>query len=875
MGRHITILLTLILSFLYALPNLYPDQPTLILNNTISAEHAYQVLETNSIPFQTNNNGHLHFHSVDDQMLARDKIYALLDLNEGVTINLEKRTPSWLSKIGAQAMKLGLDLQGGIHFLLEVDTSHIEKTQDNNLVQRVKELLKSNKIRFTAIDEQSGGIQISLLSSQDNNSAAEMLTQYFPDARISINHSSLHLQHLANSNDAQAYAVAQTIVSLEKRINELGISEATIQQQGDRFISIDLPGIQDIIYAKKIIGKTATLRFQIVDGSNRFPAISSQDGESFALEPKIVLSGDSISYAHAKLDNGMPVVEIRLDGQADDFYAATAQYVGKRLAVVYSETKNNETDEYVISAPVIKQPLGDNFVIQGSSSYAEAKDLALLLRSGALAAPVKFVEETTIGPSLGSDNISKGIISLLAGSCVIFIFMAYYYRIFGVIANIALGLNVVMIIAILSIMGATLTLPGIAGIVLSVGMAVDANVLINERIREETIAKSSLKTAVAQGYGKALSAIIDANITTLLVTLVLFGLGSGAVKGFAITTCMGILSSIFTSVYFTQTVTEFCIHKGFIKSVNMQQDWFVNIPSINFMALSKKAFSFSTILLLSCLLIIPFKGINLGLDFTGGHQITIQTAHQTAEDIREGLKSIQILQPQVQTYGASNTFMIKIGQAESIASNQIAEQIAKAIPGSHVLQSEFIGPQIGSSMLQSSLFAVTIALAVTLVYVAIRFEHRFAISAIISLIHDPILILGIFSLTQIEFNLIALAAMLTILGYSINDTIVVYDRVRENFLQSLKINTLDVINDSINQTLSRTVLTSCLTLTVVASLYLFGGDYLHGFSLALLIGIVIGTYSSIYIAGSLALQLGLKREDLIPTPDSHGEIYEP
>lgn len=872
--RYAIILVSLVLSFIFALPNLFPDQPVLISSGSNSISSISKALSEKNIAFEIGQSGHIYFKSVDDQMLARDVIIMHTQDPNAVALNLEKRTPKWLGKIGAHAMKLGLDLQGGIHFLLEVDTSHIEKSHGESQSLRIKELLKSQRIRFTAIQENTHDTTIDLLSSADSDNAAALLINSIPDIKVSTNGSELTLSQHSSVQDARAYAVSQTIVSLEKRINELGISEATIQQQGDRYISIDLPGVQDIVYAKNIIGKTATLRFQMVDPNNQSPTLETTDGSALSLEPKVVLSGDSISYAHAKLNDGLPVVEIRLDGQADAFYAATTKYVGKRLAVIYSETKNNETLEHIISAPVIRQPLGDNFIIQGSASYTEAKDLALLLRSGALAAPVKFVEETTIGPSLGSDNITKGIISLLAGSSVIFLFMAYYYRTLGIMANAALCLNVIMILAILSIMGATLTLPGIAGIVLSVGMAVDANVLINERIREETIAGNSLRQAVTQGYEKALSAIIDANITTLLVTLVLFGLGSGAVKGFAITTCMGILSSIFTSVYFTQTMTELFIEKGWIRQVNMKKDWFVNIPKINFMKLSKKAFTFSIILLLSCLIILPFKGINLGLDFTGGHQITLKTDQYSAEGIREALKSINILQPQVQTYGTSDTFMIKIGQTDSATANELTHLVSSALPGSTVLQSEFIGPQIGSSMLKSSLFAVAVALAATLAYVAIRFEYRFAISAVISLIHDPILILGIFSLTQIEFNLIALAAMLTILGYSINDTIVVYDRVRENFQKSLKLNTTEVINDAINQTLSRTVLTSCLTLTVVASLYLFGGDYLHGFSLALLIGIIIGTYSSIYIAGSLALKLGLKRQDLIPTPEPTGEIYE-
>lgn len=866
--RVITIITAVALSVLYALPNLYPDSPTIIFSKDMQGSKLTSLLENHQLQYKIQEN-HLQFQSVDEQMKARDLLkYQFPD--EDFALNLEKNTPPWLQSVSAEAMKLGLDLQGGIHFLLEVDTSQIEKNQNDSELQYVKDWLRGQKLRYTDIMQEASSFRIKLLNPNQASEVASALKNHFAQYKITLDSGEVLLTAITTSGDATKYAVEQTIHSLEKRINELGISEATIQRQGEKYISIDLPGVQDIVHAKKIIGKTATLRLQLVADESQ-PGMSSlpdSEGHMIPLQPKTILSGDSISFAHAKHNDAQPVVEIQLDGNAYDFYRATAENVGKRLAVIYSEIKNDESIEYIISAPVIRQALGDNFVIQGSHSLQEAKDLALLLRSGALAAPVKFIEETTIGPSLGSDNIMKGVISLGVGSLMIFLFMGYYYRIFGMIANVALLLNVLMIISILSLMGATLTLPGIAGIVLSVGMAVDANVLINERIREETHAGKGLKVAISSGYAKALSAIIDANVTTLLVTFVLFSLGVGAVKGFAITTCMGIVASIFTSVYFTQALTDLLVHFNILTKVNLRRDWFSSIPKIDFLKLSNGAFKFSAILLLSCILILPFKGLNLGLDFTGGQQFTIETDGSiSSEDIRNKLETIGIEQAQVQTYGSSTSYMIKIGNPGNNV-NKISELIVQHLPQAHVLQAEFIGPQVGESMLKSSLFAVAFALLATMAYVAIRFEYRFAFSAIISLIHDPVLILGIFSLFQIEFNLIALAAMLTILGYSINDTIVVYDRVRENFINSLELDTKAVINDAINQTLSRTVLTSCLTLSVVLALFFFGGDYLSGFSLSLAIGIIIGTYSSIYIAGSFAVLLGLKRDDLLPQAET-------
>lgn len=870
--KFFSIVLGILIALLYALPSLFPDSPTLIFTGNIDHDYLTRVLSEEGIAHQWNEN-HLYFKDVDVQMQAKNLLEKHLGKQVEITLNLEKQTPKWLDFFSAKPMKLGLDLSGGTHFLLEVDTNEIQKHKGDSKKGILAQLLKDNRVRYQLLEDVEDGMCLSLLDQDEVEKAKQVISLHLPAYQLSFEDRKIHL---ASNKDTEtiSYVINQTINSLEKRINELGISEATIQQQGDRYISIDLPGIQDIVHAKKIIGKTATLKFYMVAHGEHSKIIKDQEGTAYPLQDNMILGGDSIAFAHAKLQDGRAIVEIQLDGHAQSFYRATAEHVGDRLAVVYSEIKpdGKEASEYVISAPVIQQPLGDHFLIQGSGSLAEAKDLALLLRSGALAAPVKFVEETIIGPSLGFDNIFKGVLSLAVGSLIIFIFMGYYYRALGMIANVALLLNIVVIVAMLSLLGATLTLPGIAGIVLSVGMAVDANVLINERIREEIQAGKHLKKAVSSGYEKAFSAIVDANITTLLVTLVLFSLGSGAVKGFAITTCMGILSSVFTSVYVTQIITEVCIESGIIQKINMSHDWFRHIPVIDFMAISKKAFYFSLAILLSTLIVLPMKGINLGLDFTGGGQITLETPeHITASELRSSLDQLNIIQAQVQTYGQSHTFMIKIPKmSESIES--VGDRIVKSIPGSQLIQTEFIGPQVGSQMLSNSIMAVLVSLAVMMVYVAIRFEYRFALSAIISLTHDPILILGVFSLLQIEFNLIALAAVLTILGYSINDTIVVYDRVRESF-QGSKDSAYNVINDAINQTLSRTILTSCLTLSVVLTLFFLGGDYLRGFSLSLAIGIIIGTYSSIYIAGSLAVYLGLKREDLIP-PQKLETSYE-
>ncbi|UTC24136.1 protein translocase subunit SecD [Candidatus Comchoanobacter bicostacola] len=873
--RMIFLSITLLIALIYALPNLYPNVAVVqVTSEQIQTEQINILLNQHSINYQWINPEAIGFESVESQMQANDILSNAQIPDHSFAINLQSATPSWLSVFGAEPMKLGLDLQGGVHFLLHVQENTPETTDAE--ISKIENLLMDEGIRYDHV-QFSGATYLAQIKAEKDIQRAKILIESSFNTQANMTSSSLSWTNTSEDRELQReYAIEQTIQSLENRINELGISEAQIARQGLEYISIDLPGVQDIAYAKKIIGKTATLRFHLVSPSAQTDErVYDQHGNAYPLEPKAILSGNEIIYANARMEQMRPVVDIKLNGKAHNFYDQTAASVGQPLAVVYSELKKIEesyiNEEQVISAPVIRQPLGDSFFIQGLSSFEEAQDLALLLRSGALAAPVEFVEETIIGPSLGEDNIQKGILSLAIGTLCVSAFMAYYYGALGMIANIALYMNVIITLACLSIIGATLTLPGIAGIVLSVGMAVDANVLINERIREEYDKKKSLRTILNKGYDNALSAIVDANITTLLVTLVLFFMGSGAIKGFAVTTSIGILISIFTAVYATRIISTYLIDKNILTSFGNNRMWFKNIPQIAFMKIRHKTFLFSSVLLGASILLIPLRGLNLGLDFTGGTQVVLEFAQDTNQaQINSILHKHNITDAQIQTYGSSNVFIIKSANAAKLTKTTLAA-ITQDLPGSKVLQNEFIGPQVGQKMLSTGIIAILCSLLISLFYVTIRFDLRFAISAIISLIHDPILILGLFSLFQIEFNLIALAAILTTLGYSINDTIVVYDRVRESMKNDTRISTTQALDNGINQTLSRTILTSGLTLSVVISLYLFSGTYLHGFSIAFAIGIIIGTYSSIYVAGALALKLGLKREHII-TPINNEAI---
>ncbi|MDC3181210.1 protein translocase subunit SecD [Gammaproteobacteria bacterium] len=867
--HHIACILAVFFSLLYALPNLYPNVPVISVAQTqpdvqsINANLSALDIECRWLDQQT-----LAFNNIEEQMHAHRTLSEHGSEGE-YSINLASTAPKWLSRIGAYPMKKGLDLQGGVHFLIKVDTQENKSQFQQVSQQQIEKALMDESIRFSKI-EHAEVSNIELLDHTDTENAVQVLRAQ--GLQPSINSNSISWTAISQPTNFQDYAVEQTIDALNNRVNELGISEVQIARSGQQHISIDLPGVQDINYAKKIIGKTAALSFHLVtDPEQECKMVANKDGQMLPLNRSPILTGKSIIYANAQMSNLSPVVSIKLDGHAQEFYEATANHIGQPLAVVYSENKKvdltHQRYEQVISAPVIRQPLFDQFVIQGVGTFEEAQELALILRSGALEAPIEFVEEIAIGPSMGEENITNGLLALAFGTIAISVFMVFYYGKLGMAANIALYLNILITISGLSILGATLTLPGIAGLVLSVGMAVDANVLINERIREELEKSSQLKTAIKKGYEKALTAIIDANVTTILVTLVLFYMGSGAIKGFAVTTCVGIIASMFTAVYFTQNVSLYLIDRKWIERISFQKVWFKSKKEINFMANKHLAFSFSSMIFIFSVSSLMHYGIHLGLDFTGGSQIVIESDAHTlsTEQIRQTLKAENIIGAQVQNYGADNVFMIKIPEKNEL-SQVFLKRIELAITDGHIIQTAFIGPQVGKDMLFNGLIAMVSALCISLAYVAIRFEYRFAMSAIISLIHDPILILGIFSFFQIEFDLITLAAMLTIIGYSINDTIVVYDRVREHLTEELHINTSTCVNQAINQTLSRTILTSGLTLLAVLSIYTFGGDYLRGFSVALSIGIVIGTYSSIYIAGSLAVLMGLKKEDLLPSP---------
>ena len=596
--KYIFISIVTVLSVLYALPNIYGKDPAVQISSSrgqvteltqfeVEAALDDEGIEYEAIEFGLNTMI-LRFSDEDVQLRAKDAIRAALNNSYVVALNLAPATPDWLAMLGAEPMFLGLDLRGGVNFLLEVDMDAAITKAEERYVSDLRTVLRDEGIRYRTINrDDDGGVLIRFRDAESRSQAIPIIeTNYLELTASEINEGSGDFAAMVLISDGaisetRINALQQNITTLRKRVNELGVAEPVIQQQGQERIVVQLPGVQDTARAKEILGATATLEFRMVDLENdvqsaldgRVPPSSrlyySREGIPLLIKRQIMLTGDYIIGAASGIDalSGGPNVSITLDGRGERmFRQATADEVGKNMAIIFIENKTetveengelvrkSEIVEEVISNATILEQLGKRFQITGLDSPQEARNLALLLRAGALAAPVEIIEERTVGPSLGQENINQGFQSVMIGFIMVLVFMLVYYKVFGIAANIALTLNLVLIISLLSLLQATLTLPGIAGIVLTVGMAVDANVLIYERIREELKNGNSPHASIHAGYEKAFSTIFDANITTLIASLVLFSFGTGPIKGFAVTLSLGIVCSMFTAIMVTRAI---------------------------------------------------------------------------------------------------------------------------------------------------------------------------------------------------------------------------------------------------------------------------------------------------------------------------------
>lgn len=582
----------LVAGTVYALPNLFGNDPSVQLSSSTTtalekskADEIKTSLEEADFKFKlfefSQGKALFRFDNTDAQLKAADFLRQNAGRDVTVALNLAPATPDWLRTLGAVPMYLGLDLRGGVHFLLEVDMDAAIKQAEERYINDIRSAFRAAKIRYKAITKTDGAIKIKLKKEASKPAVLALLDDDFSDLTITESNEQTELLAQVSSDkrdEIEKFALAQNMTTLRNRVNEIGIAEPIVQQQGSNRIVVQLPGIQDTTEAKKILGKTATLEYRLVDSENdpqqatsgHIPAGSKlyyeKNGQPILLKRQVIVTGDQVIDASSGLDQqGSAAVFITLNGVgAKKMGNMTHQNIGRPMAVVFVEYKSTvrtvdgkkirrkEKVEKVISVATIRDAFSKRFQTTGLDSTQEARNLALMLRAGALAAPVDIVEERTVGPSLGQDNIDKGLLSVIVGLALVLVFMAVYYKAFGVIANLALGFNLVIIVAVLSLLQATLTLPGIAGIVLTVGMAVDANVLIFERIKEEIKLGNTPQSSIFSGYEKALVTILDANVTTLLVALVLFGFGTGPIKGFAVTLSIGILVSLFTAIWGTR-----------------------------------------------------------------------------------------------------------------------------------------------------------------------------------------------------------------------------------------------------------------------------------------------------------------------------------
>lgn len=791
--------------------------------------------------------------------------------------------------VPSDTLALGLDLQGGVHLQLKLDREDLVAQRLESIGDEVRRLLRAENIGYTGLSGQGQQVSFRLRDPDDAAAARQALSDLTtpvstgvltggtvreitldtdPDGRFTINITDQGLDYRMSA------AVTQTVEVIRGRIDELGTTEPIIQRQGTDRIIVQVPGLDDPQRLKDLIGTTARLTFQMVDVNTPVedalatrPPVGTELLYSvddppipYVIETREIVSGENLEDAQAGFDQqtNEAIVTFRFDGTgAQRFGRATQENVGRPFAIVL--------DDQVISAPVIREPiLGGSGQISGNFTVDGANDLAILLRAGALPLKPTFVEERTVGPSLGADSIAAGEIAGIIGAILVVVFMFIAYGFLGIVANIALIINITLVIAALSALGATLTLPGIAGIVLTVGMAVDSNVLIFERIREERLGGRSLIQAVDAGFQRAFTTIVDANVTTLIAAVILFYLGSGPIRGFAVTLAIGIITTVFTAFVLTRWMLAFWIKHRKPKELPLGLARYLRPDTkVKFMWLRRLSFSVSAAAVIASMVLFATVNMNLGIDFKGGSLIEVQSRGEVADtaQIRDTLSGLNLGDIQVQGFGSDRDVLIRI---ESQGGGDNAEQSAIAKVRS-VLEADYdirrvevVGPTVSGELATAGTIAVLAALGAILVYIWLRFEWQFALGAIIATTHDVLLTIGMFVVTGIVFNLSSIAAILTIVGYSLNDTVVVYDRVRENLRRYKKMPIPELLDMSMNQTLPRTILTSVTTLLALFSLFIFGGEVLQSFVAAMIFGVLIGTYSSIFIAAPVLIMFRLR-----------------
>ena len=822
-------------------------------------------------------------------------------------------TPTWWKKYMApEGLRLGLDLQGGMHLVLQVN---LQKAQENTLELAANDLKDSLAEESVTAVQTKSAVKDTIIFTLPNVGAVDKVKEIIADGfeeeldvQVDTKEGSFPRIILKLSQEKTDYiknnAVAQSLEIIRNRIDQFGVAEPVIIRQGADEIVIQLPGIRDPERALKLLGDTAQLEFKMVaetEGVNVeqlvgqsieggqwsgkwqerdevkklnqslaavLPANTAIYFERFTdkqtgietsrpilLDTKVLMTGDMVKNAQVRIGGTFnePYVSLDLTSRGGKVFAnLTEKNVGRRMAIVL--------DGVVKSAPVIRERiLGGSAQISGSFNHEEASDLAIVLRVGALPAPVDVIQNVTVGSTLGKDSIQRGLTSGVFGALLVLGFMIIYYRLSGIIANFALTLNILFLFSGLAILNATLTLPGIAGIVLSIGMAVDANVLIFERMREEYALGKSVRSSIDGGFGKALWTIVDSQVTTLITAMALFLFGTGPIKGFAVTLSLGIIFNLFTALFCSRLVFDVLTAKKVITNLKFLQ--FTKKPNIDFMKVKTITFSISGILILVGLIgffQIARGNANLGVDFSGGSLLQYRAEQPfTMAEVRGAFTRNDMEGINLQEVENENRLIIKVKKSEAVVANlsdQVNELLDKELAdkGFFLESQSEIGSSVSAVLRNKAIQAILISLAGVIIYLAFRFDIGFGLAAAAATFHDVVVVLGICWLLNIEITLLIVTALLTLAGYSLNDSVVVFDRIRENMkkLERYQL-TPQVINNSINQVISRTIVTSLTSGMVLLALFLFGGSVIHDFSFALLLGVLVGTYSSIFIASPL------------------------
>lgn len=785
------------------------------------------------------------------------------------------RLPSWLPH---DRVSLGLDLRGGSHLVLEVDRTDLVNERLQNLLQDSRRVLRDNGIDPAGVRRAGDTITVTLRDPAQRGAAVTQLQTLSNPVGFgtSIGQSDLEIRTPSDNTITIAYteagitshgsaAVEQSLEIIRQRVDQVGVAEPTIQRVGNDRVLVQLPGEQDPSRLRQLLGSTAKMSFHLLgnQGEPGVTMLADEEGNQYPVQDRVELSGDRLTDARAAFDQqtNEPIVNFRFDtAGASRFAQITQANVGRPFAIVL--------DDKVLSAPVIRQPItGGSGQISGGFSIEEANTLSALLRAGALPAKLTVIEERTVGADLGSDAIEMGIFTGFVGFLLVVAFMFVLYGAWGFLANIALTLNVILTFAGLTMLGATLTLPGIAGIVLGIGLAVDANVLINERIREEARKGKSAFAAIDAGFARAYSTIVDSNVTALIATVLLFWFGSGPVRGFAVTMGIGIAISMFTAVSVVRVAMIFIATRRKLKKIEIKPLLAINLipdgTQINFMKARFVGIGVSLVLSFASIVLFFTPGLNYGVDFRGGIQMEVVTEGEAdLAAFRSQLGELGIGEVALQEFGSPNHLLVRVERqaggeaAQTTAVERLRAEVVKIDPTAKVERTEVVGPKVSGELATAGILSVVLASLAMLVYIWVRFEWPFAVGAIVTLILDVTKTVGFFAITGLDFNLTAIAALLTLVGYSVNDKVVVYDRMRENMRLYKKMPLRELIDRSINETLARSLYTSVTAFLAMLPMAIWGGSAVESFAIPMVFGILIAASSSVFIAAPILLFLG-------------------